>query len=194
MPRALTWFALVALLATSGCLTTEGQTAAVPSAPVTPAEKPAPEQPRVAVPPVNTDDLPKKACLTAADRHNDLLVRLQTELSVTGLTCQWKANGTNLLDEYARFSRRHLKRILDTQVVHGRFLAKHSKGSGARLFDSYRTTLANEEMMIAGRVGHPAYCADRYARFQSVMKVDEKGLDAFLKEEAKRRAKDYKDC
>ncbi|BBK40152.1 hypothetical protein STVA_01720 [Allostella vacuolata] len=147
------------------------------------------------MPSVDTKDLPAKACLTERERRNDLLVRLQTEMSVTGLTCQWKAEkGRNLLDQYATFSRRHHQRLLTTQDEHGRFLARFEKGSAPRLFDRYRTILANEEMTVAGKFGHPDYCAHRYARFTEVVGLEAKNLDAWLDAMGKTRAKEYKSC
>ncbi|MCC7274399.1 MAG: hypothetical protein IT561_17160 [Alphaproteobacteria bacterium] len=206
MVRVNRWLGVAAALVATGCISigTSGngagtsppgpppgpQTAAIASA----APEP-PAAPRVAVPSVATKDLPSKACMTDRERRYDLIVRLQTELSVTGLTCQWKAEkGKNLLDQYATFSRRHHQLLLDTQSEHGRFLARHEKGSAPRLFDRYRTILANEEMMVAGKYGHPDYCADRYAKFTEVVNYDAKKLDAWLEGQGKLRAKEYRAC
>jgi hypothetical protein len=140
MVRFNRWLCLAAVLVTTGCISfdksagssTPGpQTAAL----VPPAPPPPPPAPPIkAIPSVDTKDLPSKACLSERDRRNDLLVRLQTEMSVTGLTCQWKAEkGKNLLDQYAGFSRRHHQRLLTTQDEHGKFLARYEKGSAPRL-------------------------------------------------------------
>ncbi len=198
MARSNRWLCVAAMLAVTGCNTSQGtaggatpgpQTAAVAAPDIPPS---APIKP---VPSVETKNLPAKACLTQRDLRNDLLVRLQTEMSVTGLTCQWKAEkGKNLLDQYATFSRRHLSRLLSSQDEHGKFLARYEKGSPPRLFDRYRTILANEEMTVAGKYGHPDYCAHRYARFNEVIALDSKGLDAWLDEMGKARTKEYKAC
>ncbi|MGE0718274.1 MAG: hypothetical protein AB7P02_22700 [Alphaproteobacteria bacterium] len=204
--RVIRWLSVAAALAATGCISmgTSGNGASAPVRPgpqtaaiatAAPEPPPPPAVPKVMVPPVTTKDLPAKACMTDRERRYDLIVRLQTELSVTGLTCQWKAEkGKNLLDQYAGFSRRHHQLLLDTQSEHGRFLAKHEKGNAARLFDRYRTILANEEMMVAGRYGHPDYCADRYARFMEVVAYDAKKLDGYLEAQGKARAKEYRSC
>lgn len=200
MARINRWLCVAAMLAVTGCLTSEGSSGGSTPGPQTAAvavvapPPPPPAAPKP-IPSVDTTNLPTKACVTRNDLRNDMLVRLQTEMSVTGLTCQWKAEkGKNLLDDYATFSRRHLRQILASQAEHGRFLAKYEKGSAPRLFDRYRTVLANEEMMVAGKYGHPDYCAHRYARFQEVLALDSKGLEAWLDEMGKKRAKEYKLC
>ncbi|WP_123691095.1 hypothetical protein [Allostella humosa] len=201
MMRLPRWLCLAALVAATGCnvlqadggaSTPKPQAAAV-APPAPPAPPPAP--PIKFVPSVDTKDLPSKSCVTERDRRNDLLVRLQTEMSVTGLTCQWKAEkGRNLLDLYAGFSRRNHQRLLTTQDEHGKFLARYEKGSAPRLFDRYRTILANEEMAVAGKFGHPDYCAHRYARFNEVATLEGKGLDTWLDAMGKTREKEYKAC
>lgn len=195
------WLCVAAMLAVTGCIFTEGSNGGSVPGPQTaslaalPPPAPPPPAPLKAIPSVGTKDLPAKACMTRNDLRNDLLVRLQTEMSVTGLTCQWKAEkGKNLLDQYATFSRRHLKKLLSSQEEHGKFLARYEKGSAPRLFDRYRTILANEEMTVAGKYGHPDYCAHRYARFNEVAVLDPKGLDAWLDAMGKAREKEYKPC
>ncbi|WP_374448866.1 hypothetical protein [Stella sp.] len=202
MVRLNRWLCLAAVLVTTGCISFDSSTGSSTPGPQTaalvpPAPPPPPAPtPVKAVPSVGTKDLPSKACLNEQDRRNDLLVRLQTEMSVTGLTCQWKAEkGKNLLDQYATFSRKHHRRLLTTQEEHGRFLARYEKGSAPRLFDRYRTILANEEMAVAGRYGHPDYCAHRYQRFTEVVALpDGKALDNWLDAQGKTRAREYKAC
>lgn len=202
MVRLNRWLCLVAVLATTGCISLDSKPAgtSVPgpqtAALVPPAPAPPPAPPIKPIPSVDTKDLPSKACLNERERRNDLLIRLQTEMSVTGLTCQWKAEkGRNLLDQYATFSRKHHQRLLTTQDEHGRFLARYEKGSAPRLFDRYRTILANEEMAVAGKYGHPDYCAHRYARFTEVVALaDGKALDGWLDGQGKVREKEYKAC
>lgn len=196
------WLCLAAAMVATGCISLDSSTGptSVPgpqtAALVPPAPVPPPAAPIKAIPSVDTKDLPAKACLNDRDRRNDLLVRLQTEMSVTGLTCQWKAEkGRNLLDQYATFSRKHHRRLLTTQDEHGRFLARYERGSAPRLFDRYRTILANEEMAVAGKFGHPDYCAHRYARFTEVVALpNEQALDKWLDAQGKARAKEYKAC
>ena len=204
MKRASFWLCVAVAVATSGCITLDGGsnggTSAKPSGPQTasvvpPAPAPPPAPPRVDVPSVSLKDLPPKACVSERERRNDVIIRLQTEMSVTGLTCHWKAEkGKNLLDQYAVFTKRHHQRILDIQNEHGRFLAKHQKGNPARLFDRYRTILANEEMSVAGKYGHPDYCADRYATFVEVVDMDQRKLEGWLDAQVKTRGKEYTLC
>ncbi|HEY9345145.1 MAG TPA: hypothetical protein VIQ53_07505, partial [Inquilinus sp.] len=71
-------------------------------------------------------------------------------------------------------------RILDTQDKLGRLLGKYSKGNGQRLFDTYRTKMANDESQRMQRMTQVAYCLARQDQFAEVVKYNPQQLDEYL--------------
>lgn len=127
--------------------------------------------------PVN---LPPKAQLTPTEVRYDLLVKLQTEMMVTGLSCKEEYNDPIIFRTFSQWVVNNDDRILDTQDKLGRLLGKYSKGNGQRLFDTYRTKMANDESQRMQRMTQVAYCLARRDQFAEVVKYTPQQLDDYL--------------
>ncbi|WP_155888765.1 hypothetical protein [Inquilinus limosus] len=127
--------------------------------------------------PVN---LPAKAQLTPTEVRYDLLVKLQTEMMVTGLSCKEEYNDPTIFRTFSQWVVNNDDRILDTQDKLGKLLAKYNKGNGARLFDTYRTKMANDESQRMQRMTQVAYCLARKDQFAEVVKYTPQQLDDYL--------------
>ncbi|WP_225770190.1 hypothetical protein [Inquilinus sp. Marseille-Q2685] len=127
--------------------------------------------------PVN---LPAKAQLTPTEVRYDLLVKLQTEMMVTGLSCKEEFNDPIIFRTFSQWVVNNDDRILDTQDKLGKLLAKYNKGNGARLFDTYRTKMANDESQRMQRMTQAAYCLARKDQFAEVVKYNPQQLDDYL--------------
>lgn len=127
--------------------------------------------------PVN---LPAKAQLTPTEVRYDLLVKLQTEMMVTGLSCKEEYNDPIIFRTFSQWVVNNDDRILDTQDKLGRLLGKYGKGNGQRLFDTYRTKMANDESQRMQRMTQTAYCLARRDQFAEVVKYNPQQLDEYL--------------
>ena len=94
-------------------------------------------------------------CPTEQERRADLLIQLHTEMMVTRLTCG--ADDTADM-AYAVFTDRHQTRLREAQTTLEELLANHAPGNPARLFDSYRTLVANDESQTVIADGVARYC------------------------------------
>ncbi|MFE0753948.1 hypothetical protein ACFW16_08355 [Inquilinus sp. NPDC058860] len=127
--------------------------------------------------PVN---LPAKAQLTPTEVRYDLLVKLQTEMMVTGLSCKEEFRDPIIFRTFSQWVVNNDDRILETQDKLGRLLAKYNKGNGQRLFDTYRTKMANDESQRMQRMTQTAYCLARQDQFAEVVKYNPQQLDEYL--------------
>jgi hypothetical protein len=125
-------------------------------------------------------NLPPKAQLTPTEVRYDLLVKLQTEMMVTGLSCKEEYNDPIIFRTFSQWVVNNDDRILDTQDKLGKLLGKYSKGNGARLFDTYRTKMANDESQRMQRMTQTAYCLARKDQFAEVVKYNPQQLDDYL--------------
>lgn len=127
--------------------------------------------------PVN---LPAKAQLTPTEVRYDLLVKLQTEMMVTGLSCKEEFKDPIIFRTFSQWVVNNDDRILETQDKLGRLLGKYGKGNGQRLFDTYRTKMANDESQRMQRMTQAAYCLARQDQFAEVVKYNPQQLDEYL--------------
>jgi hypothetical protein len=127
--------------------------------------------------PVN---LPPKAQLSPTEVRYDLLVKLQTEMMVTGLSCKEEFRDPIIFRTFSQWVVNNDDRILETQDKLGKLLGKYNKGNGARLFDTYRTKMANDESGRMQRMTQAAYCLARQDQFAEVVKYNPQQLDDYL--------------
>ncbi|WP_144445653.1 hypothetical protein [Inquilinus limosus] len=125
-------------------------------------------------------NLPPKAQLTPTEVRYDLLVKLQTEMMVTGLSCKEEFNDPIIFRTFSQWVVNNDDRILDTQDKLGKLLGKYNKGNGARLFDTYRTKMANDESQRMQRMTQGAYCLARKDQFAEVVTYTPQQLDDYL--------------
>jgi hypothetical protein len=125
-------------------------------------------------------NLPAKAQLTPTEVRYDLLVKLQTEMMVTGLSCKEEYADPIIFRTFSQWVVNNDDRILETQDKLGRLLGKYNKGNGQRLFDTYRTKMANDESQRMQRMTQVAYCLARKDQFAEVVKYTPQQLDDYL--------------
>ena len=134
--------------------------------------------------PVAMDSLPEdpRACLTEDEMAATEMVRVHTMLMVTGLTCHRSFRDPELFAKYQNFTEGHQQRIRETQSTLESFLAQHLRGNRARLFDTFRTQVANSEAMTVLEISAPRYCVDQRDRYYTVVEFDETELDDYIEQ------------
>ena len=172
--------AVAAALLTAGCMLGGGEP------PVTPVETvEAGPFPLVLFPePVAFDGLPKtpRACLTEDEMAATEMIRVHTMLMVTGLTCHRAYRDPALFGMYQSFTELHQQRIRDTQSTLEAFLGEHLPGRRARLFDTFRTQVANSEAMTVLEITAPRYCVDQRNRYYTVVEFSESELNDYIQQ------------
>jgi hypothetical protein len=134
------------------------------------------------------------ACLTDEEIRAAQLVRLHTELMVTGLTCRAAYRDDGLFDRYQTFTVAHQTLLRRGQEVLGRFLARFQAGNYRRLFDRFRTQLANYEGQVVMTLSATEYCREQYPRFYPLADLDAAGLDAYLGAALETYRDEYRQC
>ncbi|WP_119678645.1 hypothetical protein [Indioceanicola profundi] len=105
--------------------------------------------------------LAKPVCFTEAEAEAEEAIRLHTELMVIGLTCQESAPAgqLSLFARYRQFTDQHQTAIRAWEKALIAHFKRVGKGSATKLFDSYRTSLANEISRRAIALSNPVFCA-----------------------------------
>ena len=137
---------------------------------------------------------PEGACSTDEEVLADQFIRLHTQLMVTGLTCFVPYDDPDLFVAYQDFTLSFQGRIRDSQRTLGAFLGRYMGGNRNRLFDTYRTRMANAESQTVIDVSASRYCAAQQERFYRVASFGEADLNAFLQEAAARYREHYPSC
>ena len=137
---------------------------------------------------------PEGACTTDEEVLADQFIRLHTQLMVTGLTCFVPYDDPDLFVAYQDFTLSFQSRIRDSQRTLGAFLGRYMGGNRNRLFDTYRTRMANAESQTVIDVSTSRYCAAQQERFYRAANFGEADLNAFLQEAATRYREHYPSC
>ncbi len=137
---------------------------------------------------------PEGACTTDEEVVADQLIRLHTQLMITGLTCFVPYDDPDLFVSYQDFTLSFQGRIRDSQRTLGAFLGRYMGGNRNRLFDTYRTRIANSESQTVIDVSASRYCAAQQERFYTVAAFGEADLDAYLQEAAAHYRPHYPAC
>lgn len=142
----------------------------------------------------STNHLPRGSCLTDSEIAAEQFIKLHTVLMVTGLTCNGAFQDPQLFGHYQTFTINHQDRVRDAQQVLARFLGRYRSGNPNRLFDTYRTELANDESLLVLDVSPTAYCRAQYQRFYDLAELDEEDLQAYIDEAVDRYREYYLSC
>ena len=126
------------------------------------------------------DNLPAGSCMTEQEIQGEQFIKLHTELMVTGLTCGAAYRDPALFSQYQDFTVTHQDRIRRTQTLLADFLGRYRSGNRNRLFDTYRTEVANNESQQVLDVTAAQYCARQRNRFYTASAFTDAELDAFL--------------
>jgi hypothetical protein len=113
-------------------------------------------------------NMPRGVTMTPDQIRMDLVIKLQTELTVAGLACDQQYKDPMLFHKYGAWTIANGAMLNDVQDRMGRFLGQHGSGRGERLFDTYRTKMANDESALMNRMGIPAYCRARKDQYYTV--------------------------
>jgi len=129
-------------------------------------------------------EAPDGGCLPREDMMARQVIELHTQLLVASLACGEVYGDDDLHHRYRVFTAEHADRIRDAQ---GRI--ERSLGSGVeaeRLFDTYRTNLANAEAQLIQERSRGTYCLMRQARFNSLIGASPEAFDNYAEELAVR--------
>lgn len=132
-------------------------------------------------------------CLTDEEIEAEAMIVLHNVLMVTGLQCDAYVSDP-LFYRYTAFTATHQNSLRDAQTVLGQYLGRHKSGNRNRLFDTYRTRLANDESQLALRLSPKQYCQARIQQFSEVADFVAEEFRAFAREAADRRRNAYKTC
>ncbi len=127
---------------------------------------------------------PAGGCLSQEDMMARQVIELHTQLLVASLACGDVYGDSDLHHRYRVFTAAHADRILDAQQR-----IERSMGTGeeaARLFDTYRTNLANAEAQIIQERSRGTYCMMRQSRFDSLIDAPPDSFDSYADELARR--------
>jgi hypothetical protein len=133
--------------------------------------------PDAAYRPVN---IPPDIELTEEQVKMDLLVKVHSELMVTGLSCPKYYNDPTMFRAYGAFTVNNQDRVLDVQSDLGKFLGKHLSGSAPRLFDTYRTKMANDESQSMIRQTQAVYCQMHKEQYYTITNFTPQQLDDYI--------------
>ncbi len=137
---------------------------------------------------------PPGSCVGDEEIRADQFIKLHTEMMVTGLTCREPFRDPTLFSHYQTFTTEHQEMIRESQRTLGRFLGRYRSGNSNRLFDTYRTKVANGESQALMDVSATRYCAAYRDKFYSVARFDEVELEAYLDQAADRYRHRYEVC
>ena len=204
MKRNVIWMA-AALLALTGCQT-DGSLkspqsarpvaappadAAASTAPTRPGSPDHPMFPELAA--FEPGRLPG-ACMTESELHADQFIRLHTAMMVAGLTCNVSFSDDNVFAHYQSFTITHQSMIRSSQRVLANYLGRHGSGNRHRLFDTYRTEVANDESQLVIDVSSGRYCEALRAKFYAAAEFSPADLNSHLEEAVARYRESYNVC
>lgn len=137
---------------------------------------------------------PAGACVNEPELLAEQFMKLHTELMVTSLTCHDAYQDGNLFNQYRQFTVNHQNRIRDSQTALERFLGRYQHGNRARLFDTYRTLMANNESQTVINVSHNTYCQAQRERFYRIANFSDADLQSYIDQAATRYRDRYRVC
>ena len=116
-------------------------------------------------------------------------------MMVTGLTCRGVYDDVdNLFGAYQQFTVDNAQLLRETQTLIGRYLSQHQRGHFARLFDTYQTSLANEEALLVTEVSASRYCQAQRERFFRLAEATPEELEEILNQAVERYRDEYTLC
>lgn len=189
--------ALVAasVLALAGCVTSDSAGTPETVARVIEAETGQPHGPLFPELPMQAASVhPANGCLTADEAAAHHIVRLHTELMVTGLTCRAYFEDEGLFDHYQTFTYEHQDSIRASQRTLANYLARYRSGNSNRLFDTYRTGMANNESLLVQSLSASRYCSARRDQFYAAARLTPAEMGDYLTQAAERYRDSYTAC
>jgi hypothetical protein len=106
-------------------------------------------------------------CPSRREAEADQVIKMHTQLMVASLVCDELYGDPELHNRYRAFTAKNAEVVLDAQTMLERRLGDGE--DGVRLFDEYRTRLANVEADIVAEQSTAVYCAMRRSRFDTLI-------------------------
>lgn len=128
----------------------------------------------------------KGPCYSVPEFASEQGIRLHTELMVIGLTCQHMdvPGQMSLFNQYKQFTLKHQTRIQGWEKNLVNYFKRTAKGNPTRLFDSFRTRLANEASQRAIALTTPVFCGTHAPLVAQAMAASIEEIEAGLSPEA----------
>ncbi|HYG86622.1 MAG TPA: hypothetical protein VD978_10215 [Azospirillum sp.] len=124
-----------------------------------------------------------KACYTRPVHAAEQMIRLHTEMMITGLTCQQVMPDKAPFAKYREFTNKNrtiLSKAEGQLIEHFR---KQAKGNATSRFDTYRTEVANEVSRRASIIGTDNYCKTFVPRVETAMSLTLEDLHTLTADE-----------
>ena len=103
-------------------------------------------------------------CLPFQNAYSEQVIRLHTQMMVTGLTCAEAFGQPDLQNQYRQFTADHADTIREAER-----LTLIRLGGNVSDFDRYRTEIANGEALMVTDLGSFRYCQARRPRFDTML-------------------------
>ena len=133
-------------------------------------------------------------CVTDTEISAEQFIYAHTAMMVTGLTCHRAFNEPSLFNMYQAFTVTHQDRIREIQFLIGGYLGRHQYGNRDRLFDTYRTQMANEEAQLVTNLTATGYCRAQRDRFYALTEMSVEELESYLDVAVEHHRNSYQVC
>ncbi|WP_448189785.1 hypothetical protein [Azospirillum sp. sgz301742] len=112
-----------------------------------------------------------KACYSRSEHAAEQLIRMHTEMMITGLTCKDVAPEKAPFAKYQEFTVKNRPSISKAEGEMMSHFRKVGKGNATNQFDMYRTEVANEISRRATIIGTENYCQTFLPRVENAVKL-----------------------
>lgn len=112
-----------------------------------------------------------KACYTPSEHAAEQMIRLHTEMMITGLTCQQSMPQKAPFAKYQEFTTKNRSALSKAESQMIDHFRKAGKGNATSRFDTYRTEVANEVSRRASIIGTDNYCKTFVPRVENAMSL-----------------------
>lgn len=115
------------------------------------------------------------ACYNRAEHAAEQLIRLHTEMMITGLTCKDVVPDKKPFAKYQEFTVKNRPTISKAEGELMSHFRRTGKGNATNKFDNYRTEVANEVSRRASIIGIDSYCQAFVPRIENAiaLSIDE---------------------
>ena len=121
--------------------------------------------------PAKTSAASGKACYSRSEHAAEQMIRLHTEMMITGLACKDVAPEKAPFAKYQEFTVKHRPTISKAEGELMSHFRRTGKGNATNRFDMYRTEVANEVSRRATIIGTDNYCKTFLPRVESAVSL-----------------------
>lgn len=109
------------------------------------------------------------ACYSRPEHAAEQLIRLHTEMMITGLTCKEVVPEKTPFAKYQEFTVRNRQTLAKAESELMSHFRRTGKGNATGKFDNYRTEVANEVSRRASIIGIDSYCQTFVPRIENAI-------------------------